>query len=485
MPPLLILPTEMLQKIIDHVNPEHLVNFSACCKKVYGAAERCLGKHRERIETYSELRYSDCFSNKVDYNPVSLLREICLDGHIAFYPRSLKITRCECRPDDFDSDRLWWDPDLRVQHLDDEIVEFQEVFDEIKTPIDQKLSTTVCYNDTNNDIWRQKLTRGTREAFLCLLLLLLPNLEQIELTHFSLKDEVLGDMLDLIARESRDPDVSSNSVALTKLSSLLIKGPRPYGSGCCQMLAPFAALPSVRILTAEWIFDDRRSYAGENELTWPYGQHISNLTVLNLDSSCLNAASFSRLLGGIKGLKSFTYNVHTLVSTCGSWKDVPSIIGMLVEHTKSTLESVAFTGFGMRCLNDEHGCGSFKDFEMLKHIRMHFGLRVRLSHYVVNKELGGWYRDTECSLDGHDGIEHLVDLLPASVRSVEFDGEIDTADMSWLLKDLLQRKEKSAPHLKSIKFRKACSEPGWGDLLPARADALREKCRIMGVKLIL
>ena len=473
----------MLQKIIDQVNPDDLVNFSVCCKKVYGAAERCLVKHRERIETYSELRYYDSFTHQVDDRSASLLREICHDDYIAFYPRSLKITRCEF-PDDYGASPFLQSNELLSKHLDDGTIGVREMSEEIESVIDEKLSELLYYNDKNVDAWRRRLTQGTGRPILFLLLLLLPNLESVQLTGGSFKDRILGHILDWIAKGSQDADPTFKSVALTKLSKVEIK----YGQS--QILAAFAALPSLRILTAGSVLADAADAPYGVDLDWPYGQHVSGVTALNLQSSCLSAASFSRLLGGIKGLKHFTYDGYG--TTCCHYGDVPvfSIVRILLEHAKSSLESVEFTGLrDGACLNG-HCHGSFKDFKVLKHIRMHFGHRMHQGHYLEDNKDYNSFNHVGCLRDGYDDIEHLVDLLPASVRSVEIDGEFDTLNLSWLVKGLLQRKAKSVSHLESIKFmgsRAGADRTGAYRYIPIRApaDALREKCRIMGVKLIL
>ena len=443
MPSLLVLPAEMIQTIIDQVSPDDLINFSVCCKSLNVLAQRRLAKHREQIKTYSELRYSDCLKVDGDH-PVKLLREICLDAHIAFYPRDLNIT-CELPVDWDDSDFVDLSKEeLLAKRLDTEIV--QKVFDELESTIDEMLSKTLRFNKNNINIWRQRLERGTRGVILSLLLLLLPNLEKIHLNDFSCEDEILGDVLDLIAGGSHDPDVTFGPVALTKLSEALVNGFEEEGVWC-QILTPLAALPSVRTITAKSVFGDPESGPGYNDhsdLTWPYEQHMSGVTVLNLQSSCLDVASFSQLLGGIKGLKSFTYD-HDCEHECPcNGAQQFTIIKILLEHAKADLESVKFTGVCPYSCHDDDFC-SFKDFEVLQEIRIDSGCYL--------KEVDSYEQDNDGNFgDWYDDIERLVDLLPASVRIVEIDGYVDTTDVTSLLKELPERKAKSVPHLKSIKF---------------------------------
>lgn len=480
MPSLLSLPTEMIQNIIDQVSPDDLINFSVCRNSLHILAERRLAKHREQIKTYSKLRYNGCrgcFKVEDSDHPVKLLREICLDEHIASYPRNLDITCCEF-PDDTDDsyfDDILLEEELVAKHLDAEIV--QKVFDEFESTIDEKLRKTLRYNDKNIDIWRQRLERGTRGAMLSLLLLLLPNLEKIHFIDLSFEAEPLGDMLDLIAGGSHDPDVTFGPVALTKLSEVLVKGSEEEG-GWCQILTPLAALPSIRTITANSVFGDPKNDPWYNDLTWPYEQHMSGLTVLNLQSSCLSAASFSRLLGGIKGLKSFTYDYNCRHSH-GSGTAVCTIIDILLEHAKASLESVQFTGIcAWHCYGDHNIC-SFKNFEVLKDIRM------RSASYFKDEEAYELDNNGESFGVWYDDIERLVDLLPASVRIVEIDGEVDTADMTSLLKQLPERKAKLVPHLKSINFLDYYIRDHEDDHTRAWATSWRKKLQKVGVRLIL
>lgn len=475
---LLSLPTEMLQGIIDRANPDDLINFSVCCKKIKGAAERRLRKHRERIKTYSKLRYSGCFKHEDAKHPVKLLREICLDEHVALYPRGLSITCCEVPDDldDFENDENLWETALLAKQQDRETV--REVFDEFESVIDEKLSKALCYNDKNISIWRQRLKRGARSTILCLLLLLLPNLEQIHLTNFECEGEVLGNMLGLIAEGIHDPDAHSGPVALTKLSKVSVEGPEEEYGGC-QILAPFAALPSLRTLTAKSLFGDSESLPNLEDLKWPYEQNISGLTVLNLQSSCLSAASFCGLLGGIKALKSFTYDHDGPIELDYAYPfPVDEIIDTLLEHAKASLECVAFTGFEPWYRRGDYDRCSFKDFKVLKHIRIHTGF------YLKDKD-NYQHWEEERFRDWYDDIERLVDILPASVRSIELDGPVDTLAMTTLLKELPERKAESVPHLKSINFIDYCTgdhkddRRRWADLF------LTAKCRNVGIKLIL
>ena len=54
MPPLLTIPTEMPQNIIDQFNPDDLPMSPACYKGLHGVAERRLGKHGEQIKSHPE-----------------------------------------------------------------------------------------------------------------------------------------------------------------------------------------------------------------------------------------------------------------------------------------------------------------------------------------------------------------------------------------------------------------------------------------------
>lgn len=465
MPSLLTLATEMLQAIIDQVNPDDLVSFSLCCKEVYTTATPRLSKHREQIKHYSKLQYSACLKDVYDDHPAKILREICLDDHIAFYLRSLSIGFPE------DKDRLKDNENLsrfflKAKQPKREIL--PAVFDEFGSTIDEKLSKALCYNDKNISPWRQYLKEGTRGAFFCLLLLLLPNLEQIHLTYTSFDDEILENLLEMVAGGIHYPDETSSPTALTKLSRVFLKGPEEVLAPG-QIIASLAALPSLRTLIATSFCADSESYPIIDDLGWPYEQHISGITELNLQSSNVSVASFVQLLGGIKCLKSFTYDC-----LYGDFYGVPvsRVIGMLLEHAKASLEFVAFTG---RHRYVKRGSCSFKQFKVLKEIRMHSAYFFK--NAGAYQSTGGWVLG-----DGSRGTKRLVDLLPASIRSVQIDGALESADVALLLEGLTEHKADFVPHLESVNF------TYFADLcarIRENRDFWREDCRTVGVKLSL
>lgn len=492
---LLVLPTEMLQNIIDRLKPDDLVNFSVCCKQFKGAAERRLLEHRELIKTYSKVRYNGCFRHGDVDHPVELLREICLDEHIAFYPRNLTIMYGEL-PEDFDElvdFEYLSEEELLLKDLDRNIE--QVVFDEFETAINEKLSKALCYNDRNINVWRQRLKRDARSVTLCLLLLLLPNLEELHVTNLECEGVIMRSMLDLIAGGNHDPDPVFGPVALTKLSRVSVTGCEQY-CGWSQVLVPLAAIPSLRTLTTKSVFGNPATWPRYKNLNWPYEQHVSGLTVLNLQSSYLIAADFSRLLGGIKGLKSFTYDL--LYTDDDNYGRVPmrSIIGMLLEHAKHSLESVTFTDSSDGRCERDHGSGSFRGFEVLEQIRINSGdylKDVQAFEYDKKENHPHELYDNGKSLSDnekifslwYDDVERLVDLLPASVKSVQIDGNVDAADIDTLLKELPKRKAQCVPHLKTINF---TGYPPWdhvNDYSLALAQAWCERCRKVGVDLFL
>ena len=475
MPSLLALPTEILQNIIAQVNPDDLVSFCVCCKELNGAAVLHLRKHRQRIEAYSELQYSGCFRHGDDDHPVQLLRDICLDGQIAFYPKILHITCCEV-PDDMDVPNYeisLSDEDLLAKRLDD--AKFREVFDDFRSIIVEKLSKKLGHNARNMNIWRQRFERGTRGAVLCLLLLLLPNVERLHLTRSEFEGRILRDMLDLIAAHSQGSHADSSFFALSKLSKVFLDGSEDDADRC-NILPPLAALPSLRSIVAESVIGDPTEGRFYEELNWPYDKHISRVTALSLQFSRLRVTSFSRLLGGIKRLKSFEYDCYRRRERDDV--QVLDIVGILLEHAQASLKYVAFTGLrDWHCFGD-HNLRLFKEFAVLKEIRMHS------AYYLKDRKDYEWSNDGESFRDWYDDIDRLVDLLPRSITAVTMDGSVDVDDISSLLKELPQRKAICVPFLRSVKFvdyssrERDCFSRDW-------EVTLRDNCRKVGVKLSL
>ena len=177
---------------------------------------------------------------------------------------------------------------------------------------------------------------------LCLLLLFLPNLEAIDPTHSGFEDTVCCKMLDWTAQARHDPNILG-PLAFTNLSKVTLQGSKPeeggsYSGEHCQILTPFAALPSVRTMCTTFV------YGGGwlRQFFWPYKPHLSNMTMLNLQASCLGLESLSQILGAIKCLKSFTYDIRPL--NADNWEGSPMrmVIGMLLSHARTSINYVSF-----------------------------------------------------------------------------------------------------------------------------------------------
>lgn len=474
------LPTEVLQQIIGEVIPDDVINFAVCCKDVNALAEARLKQHKQCCMNYTELRYSGCFRHEDQDHPVKLLRRICLDKHIACYPKFLSIACCQW-PDSIEdmeeADDDWLNEDeMLAKQQDASIV--QSVFDEFDSVVDNKLCQSLWYNDNEIRTWRQLLKRGSKGVILCILLLLLPNLEANDLTHSDFEDNIFFTMLDLIVQTSQEPN-PSGPVALTKLSKATLQGSEPniregYDGENCQTLAHFAALPSMRTISTNFV------HGGNffKNFVWPYEPHLSNVTVLDLCASCIEPKCLSQLLRSIKCLKSFSYDYFPQ-SDEGGDVTMCSIIEVLLEHARSTLECVSLpTLYPSSICSDD--AVEFKEFEVLKEIRFDSSGYLRTEEmYEVCYFNESWPSFTEW----RDGIDRLVDILPASVEKVVIDGDVDTSDMTLLLKDIPIYKKECFPRLRSITFTECNRSVNrkdrvWGKIW-------RKACSDVGVRLIL
>ena len=115
---------------------------------------------------------------------------------------------------------------------------------------------------------------------------------------------------------------------------------------------------------------------------------------------------------------------------------------MLLVLARASLEAVTFTG---RWGGHHHTC-SIRDFEVLENIRVHSG------YWLKYKDSYECDNDREFSRGWYDDTERLVGLLPASVKSVGIEGEVDKVDVTTLLRELPERRAEFVPCLKSINF---------------------------------
>lgn len=108
--PLLGCPNEVLELVLTLTSPADLENLAISCQHLQSLASRELELHRQRKRRYSKVCFYGCYRHggyeeenlnaEVDevspilVHPFQLLRDICNDFRIAFYPTTMLIRCC-------------------------------------------------------------------------------------------------------------------------------------------------------------------------------------------------------------------------------------------------------------------------------------------------------------------------------------------------------------------------------------------------------
>ena len=241
-----------------------------------------------------------------------------------------------------------------------------------------------------------------RDLVLCILIILLPNLKKMRLTDFSWRT-MLIQVLEIVAEANLSRKRSAgNPAALSKLTEVSIDGHSEEQD--VSIFQHFAALPSMCCLDGLRVgscVEAARCYAA-----------YCNITEITLMESSLSAEDMSHLLRNIRGLKKFHY------WTDEGWEDERTeayqILNVLRDHARDTLEELTLVGFECPGSIPEAGCGSLRDFRVLKSAWVRFDVYSRYFALYKSLEVFGkidfksWQND----------IPRLIDLLPPSMERI-------------------------------------------------------------------
>ena len=398
---LLGLPNETLSHIISYVMPDDIENFTRCCQHLYILGLPCLREHRKLKWTQSYLKLN---SYQDDNGLSSVTQELCKiarNPRIAFYRTYLHY-----REKDYRNPVTSHGIVGQIVHIDD-----NRIYDAICENVTQ----SVYIHTDHRQIWYNNILIGKQTPAFALLLTLLPNLRKLDLscTSFrSISTRLLDNVARSLHREENRP--------LSKLLHVTLKGKAQEGGRedgrHLRILALFAQLPSVRVLHGFTL-----EGGGFEKALWPADS--SQVTDIDIAYSSIDGLCFSHFLHGFSNLRSFRLTVKDEESLC--W-DASAVHEALLMYTHRTLEVLDIS---IEYFDLEMEFGSLVDFEVLSVIRMDFGLFVEPK---IRK------------------TKRLVDMLPASVKSLtlgqerEFDEEMD------LFAGLAELKHKRLPCLEEI-----------------------------------
>ena len=314
--------------------------------------------------------------------------------------------------------------------------------------------------------WMSRIGEGKWHAMTGLLLLLLPNLEDIEMIDYRFDQE--GDMefalgIPAVLQESE----TSSQFALGHLTDVSLSAymphdnDDPYGSReeseylNFDDVMPFLTLPSVESVAISGLSNEMGQFGSSMPQDTNFG-----IKDLEINNTCLDMWYLIRLLRFFPFLRRFSYN-H--VAKEYETDFLPQEIGKAIAHLRPCLEELELSSMCER--NGQYDMpteiGSLAGFESLKNID-------------VEGDILLGYPDIE---DDSRPVLHLPDILPRTLESLRI-GPTGFPSCEEHLAELLLVKDEKFPALKKINM------VGLGRPL-TDPRGLRREFKAKGVRLIL
>jgi hypothetical protein len=321
--------------------------------------------------------------------------------------------------------------------------------------------------------WVIGIRKGRWHAVTSLLVLLLPNLEDIEMINYRHDDT--GDMEHALALAARlQGSGISSPFSLEHLADVSLspfaqpdvpEAEDPLGFYLWPEseylhfsdMEPFLRLPSVESVAVSRLTSDGTGSGFSQLFAAPEPFRFSTKE-LEITDSCVDAWWLVRFLRVFISLRKFSYN-HVAKEQDPDF--LPQDIGKAIAHLHSCLEELEISD-----ICEQNGkwtapreIGSLAEFERLKSIE------------VSGSILFGYPDDQ----DGSIPVVRLCEVLPKSVERLvlyEIGGLCDEQN----LRELLAVKEERFPSLKRIQMKGSCCKD---------ADKLKKDFKAKGVKLLL
>ncbi|MCJ1451763.1 hypothetical protein MMC28_002103 [Mycoblastus sanguinarius] len=304
----------------------------------------------------------------------------------------------------------------------------------------RKLVNASSHSKEQVKIWIKDL-KSYEEAWITLLLPLLPNLERLDLMVTRHRDHYFGSMIQRVAKIENPFDTQP---AFSSLRVLVANCDRKCGTTSNLMFNAFQ-IPSLREFYGQRIFSDN-SDAGRRLALLETA--TLRLTHLEVRHCVFNIQDLTNMLRSFKTLKTFVYNLGSgLISSCTY--SMPELRKALTA-TEENLENLWLDRSPHNSYYWPEGyvspMSSLSSFKPLKNLQVGmyilFGGKANLDD-LSNAE----------SEDIDTDTVNLAILLPTSIETLYFsqtNGRIRM--LTRALENLLEQKESSTPKLKRIAF---------------------------------
>lgn len=342
------LSNELVLMIWDFVELEDIYSFSTVSKQVYLLTHDLLREHWR-------LNHRLCTISNVGAKPgeprvfSQILKEILLNPRAARYPSSLGFDAWASDPEHWEKKGGSSQGMVPVSDL--------ELFKQAAK------DTAHASEESLKEDWLEKIERGNEEPLIALLLLLLPNLREVELGGFSDWSFSITDTLSDIALEE---DKSPGS--LRKLRSVRLKRSSSHDNFLdFECIRLFAALPSVTSIYGYFLG------SGPNDLlqTLPLHTGSTNVTDLSFHRCLICPKTMSVFLSTTWNLQRFFYSPGESANNPANF-DPFWIRAALLANAQGTLKSLTI----LAGRHPRHFMGSLAGFTCLESLETDLGLLI-------------------------------------------------------------------------------------------------------------
>ena len=498
LPPLLKLPVEVLQQIIDYIANPDVENIALSCSYLHSVARSQLIRHREWKRRFSRVSWGKICHGWVDQfgqHPAKLLEEILTDHRIASYPSVLTIGDCSHHQDDSKIGDL--PRSLELEYYNSASASINDLRYEIyQAARDFCYHTPRCARKCISDVWDNLMERVLalhKNPIITLLLRLLPNVEVLRYSSRAYPSPLWFQLLSKIAEESRaHPGLV---FPLSKLHTVEID--RAYSN--TRFLISVIGLPSLRSLRIL----NRRSLRILSGLA--SGTHWGSLAALpaNLGiialsiDGCYSGVNFlTTVMSRIPNLQEFRYKNAEFNPSKPCPRAPNSIVECLLQYASHSLVSLTIVGYSDTYCSGY--IGSLRGFKNLRYIQIDVPMLVEHPRKITvgdrvfevasdgidisyddddlcvekavydidavsSEDESDVYSDYEVPstwyLDVAEQapiVHQLINVLPASAETLTLEMAADKNIMLQMLSRLPQRKAERLPHLKEILYQ--CEE---------------------------
>lgn len=310
------------------------------------------------------------------------------------------------------------------------------------------------------DRWWDEVLAGFAHPLIAILLLLLPNLEEVSLAAlWDIRPSLyFTNVINVIAQDASE----GKAHPLSHLHTLEINGSGyEYGTSVATFTA-FLALPSLKKLKCNHV----EAGFGSFRYPWPYSDHCSNLEDFELSESAIGATVLENILSPMQCLRTFKYSHTCLSRSDGLTWNADAFVRAAARSVGSTLEELSLTDCGRSTL----ALQSLKSFLNLRKLELGVDLLLNGDYSQIASSES---RRPECTTRASLNLDQrLSAILPTSVQEIVLIWNNDQPRPGKLFASFAADREEKLPVLAKIHLK-----------VPAWAAALIHELRIIVNKL--